>query len=109
MNSGETGYSQKSMQQQVLKDKELQKISCQSDQPIVSMKSCNGDGEKGLARTQWERRNTSTIHRDGQWVLTKLISITQRTQCILYPRLEDVSLGSRMPELGTFGSARGIK
>ena len=38
MNSGEPGYSQsRSMRQQVLKDKEPQKISRQSDYPIVSM------------------------------------------------------------------------
>ncbi len=80
MNSGETEYPQKSMRQQVLKDKELQKIFCQADQPIVSMKQGNACGEKGLAKTQWERRDTSTIHRDGQWVLTKLISITQRAK-----------------------------
>lgn len=28
---------------------------------------------------------------------------------ILYPRYGDVFLGSRMPELGTFGSTKGIK
>jgi len=44
------------------------------------MKQGNACGEKALARTQWERRDTSTIHRDGEWVLTKLNSITQRAR-----------------------------
>jgi hypothetical protein len=78
MNSGGPEYPHnKSMQQQALTGKELQTIFGQSDQPIVSMKSRNRDGEKGLARTQEERRDTPAIHRDGEWVRTKLISLTQ--------------------------------
>lgn len=81
MNSGEREYSQdKNMQQQALTSKELQTVFTQSDQPVVSMKQVNTCREKGLARTQWERRDTSTIPRDGQWVSTKLISITQRAR-----------------------------
>lgn len=81
MNSGEPEYPHnKSMQQQVLKDEELQTVFRQSDQPIVSMKLGNASGEKGLARTQEERRDIPTIHRDGKWVRTKLVSLTQRAK-----------------------------
>ena len=48
MNSGEPKYPQESMRQQVPKDKESQKVSWQSDYPIVSMKSMKVDGGKGI-------------------------------------------------------------
>lgn len=67
MNSGGPEYPHnKSMQRQALTGKELQTIFRQSDQPIVSMKQGNACGEKGLARTQEERRETPSIHRDGE-------------------------------------------
>jgi len=81
MNSGEPGYSQiMSRQRQVLIDKELQKISWQSDQFIVSKKFQKRNGEKGLARMRGDARDTSATLRGGERMSTKLASLTKRAQ-----------------------------
>lgn len=81
MNSGEPRYSRRAgMRQQVLTDKELQKVSWQSDYPIVSKKSMKVDGEKGIARKRWDTRDTSAGHRAGVRMSTKLVSLTQQAR-----------------------------
>ena len=80
MNSGEPEYPRMSMQQQVLKDKELQMVLWQSDQHIVSVKQSNVCGEKVLARMRWDTRDTSATHRGGVRMSTKLVSLTQRAR-----------------------------
>ena len=80
MNSGWPEYSQQSMQQQALTGKELQTVFRQSDQPIVSRRQGNACREKGLAGAQRDIREIPTAHRSGQWVRTKLMSLTQRAK-----------------------------
>ena len=53
-------------------------IHWQSDCPIVSMKSRNGDREKGAAVMRREARDTFAGHRAGQQMTTKLASQTLR-------------------------------
>ena len=48
----------------------------QSDYSIVSKKSRNWDGEKGVAVMRWEVRDTPARHRTGERVSTKLVSLT---------------------------------
>jgi group II intron reverse transcriptase/maturase len=81
MNSGEPRYSQGvSMRQQVLKDKEPQKVSWQSDYPIVSEKQGNACGEKGIEGTRQGIRDTSTTPRSGEVMATKLTTLTMRAK-----------------------------
>lgn len=81
MNSGEPKYPQDvSMRQQALKGKEPQKVPWQSDQCIVSMKQGNACGEKALAGMSEGIREIPARHRTGEWVKTKLISLTQASQ-----------------------------
>ncbi|PIY31660.1 MAG: group II intron reverse transcriptase/maturase, partial [Candidatus Infernicultor aquiphilus] len=55
-------------------------IHWQSDYPVVSVKSRNGDGEKGIAVIQWGVRDTSARLRTGQQMRTKLASLTLRAR-----------------------------
>ena len=81
MNSGEPGYPRSgSMRQQVLKDEEPQKISRQSDYPIVSMKQGNACGEKGIGGTGQDIRETSATLKGGEWMATKLNILTKRAK-----------------------------
>ncbi|MBU4186493.1 MAG: hypothetical protein KKC23_09905 [Proteobacteria bacterium] len=81
MNSGEPRYSQGvSMRRQVLKDKEPQKMSWQSDYPIVSMKQGNACGEKGIEGTGQGIRDTSATPRGGDGMATKLNILTMRAK-----------------------------
>jgi group II intron reverse transcriptase/maturase len=78
------------MYQQAMKGKEMQLELWQSDQFIVSMKQSNVCGEKGLAGMlacacphadrQGDRRDTSSAHRGGQGMSTKLLSLTLRAK-----------------------------
>jgi len=91
MNSGEPRYSQdEGMQQQVPKDKELQKVSWQSDYPIVSVKPVKAGGEKGIARIRGGIRDTSAAHRGGAQMSTKLMSLTKLAE--ENPKLKFTSL-----------------
>lgn len=60
--------------------KAIQMTFWESDQSIVSMKSRNGDGEKGLAIMRLGGRDTSATHSGGARMSTKLSSITQRAR-----------------------------
>jgi group II intron reverse transcriptase/maturase len=55
-------------------------IHWQSDYSIVSEKSRNGDGEKGIAVMRREERDTSARHRTGQQMTTKLTSLILRAK-----------------------------
>ena len=55
-------------------------IHRQSDYSIVSEKSWKQDGEKGIAVTRWEARDTPARHRTGAQVSTKLASLTLRVR-----------------------------
>ncbi len=52
----------------------------QSDYPIVSQKQGNACGEKALAGIQLEEKDTTPILRNGEWLSTKLSSITIASQ-----------------------------
>ena len=68
------------MRQQVPKDKKPQKVSWQSDYPIVSMKSMKVDGEKGIAGICGDIGETSTTPRGGDGMATKLMTLTRRAK-----------------------------
>ncbi|MBU4312180.1 MAG: hypothetical protein KJ706_05645 [Candidatus Omnitrophica bacterium] len=68
------------MRRQVLKDKEPQKMSWQSDYPIVSMKQGNACGEKGIEGTGQGIRDTSATPRGGDGMATKLNILTMRAK-----------------------------
>lgn len=55
-------------------------IHWQSDYPIVSVKSPNRDGEKGIAVMQRDVRDTSAVLRGGVQMSTKLTSLTLRAK-----------------------------
>ena len=79
MNSGEPMYSHKECGIKSINDKIRQGIiHWQSDYPIVSKKSRNGDGEKGIAVMRRGARDTSAGHRAGQEMSTKLAPQTLR-------------------------------
>ena len=81
MNSGEPRYPQSMrMRQQVLKDKEPQKVSRQSDYPVVSMKQGNSCGEKGIEGVRRDIKETSTTLRSGEGMATKLMTLTMRAK-----------------------------
>jgi len=65
-------------------------IHWRSDYPVVSMKSRNGDGEKGIAVMRREVRDTSPRHRTGVKMTTKLTSLTLRAE--REPKCKFVSL-----------------
>jgi group II intron reverse transcriptase/maturase len=68
------------MRQQVLKDKEPQKVSGQSDYLIVSMKQGNACGEKGIEGTDEGIRETSATLKGGEGMATKLNILTMRAK-----------------------------
>ena len=79
MNSGEPVYFHKECGDKPINGKELQGIvHRQSDYSIVSKKSRNGDGEKGVAEIRGDARETTSRHRTGQTLTTKLTSLTTR-------------------------------
>jgi len=81
VNSGEPVYSQTECDIRPIDGKIAQNIiHWQSDYPIVSVKSLNGDGEKGIAVMQRDVRDTSAALRGGVQMSTKLTSLTLRAQ-----------------------------
>ncbi len=81
--------------------KATQMASWESDQFVVVMKQGNACGAKGLAGEP-RSRDTSSGHRTGQRKSTKLNSMTHSTEG------EEVLLKSRMREICTSGSVRGL-
>ena len=81
--------------------KEAQMASWESDQLIVVLKQGNACGAKGLAGRP-RSRDTSSGHGTGQRKSTKLASMTHSTEG------EEVVLKSRMREICTSGSVRGL-
>jgi len=81
MNSGEPMYSHKECSIKSINDKIPQGIiHWQSDYSIVSKKSRNGDGEKGIAVVRGSARDTSARLRTGVQMRTKLASLTLRAR-----------------------------
>ena len=81
MNSGEPMYSHKECGIKPIDGKTRQGIiQWQSDYSIVSEKSRNGDGEKGIAVMRREERDTPARHRTGEQMTTKLTSLTLRAK-----------------------------
>lgn len=81
MNSGEPVHSLSECPDKSIKGKEGQDIvHRQSDYSIVSGKSMKVDGEKGVAVTRGEGRDTPAGHRAGDRVSTKLPSLTRRAR-----------------------------
>jgi hypothetical protein len=60
------------------------------------MKSCNEDRGKGVAGMRVDIRDTSARHGTGEWVETKLVSITQRAR--EDPKFEFTSLAHLLTE-----------
>ena len=81
--------------------KEAQMASWESDQLVVVMKQGNACGAKGLAGEP-RSRDTSSGPRTGPRKSTKLDSMTYSTEG------EEVVLKSRMREICTSGSVRGL-
>ncbi|PKP57549.1 hypothetical protein CVT91_10310, partial [Candidatus Atribacteria bacterium HGW-Atribacteria-1] len=81
MNSGEPMYSHKECSIKSIDGKIPQGIiHWQSDYSIVSAKSRNGDGEKGIAVMRGRARDTSARLRTGVQMRTKLASLTLRAR-----------------------------
>ena len=81
MNSGEPMYFHKECGIKPIKGKMTQGIvHRQSDYSIISKKSRNWDGEKGVAGMQVGVRDTISIHCDGTRLSTKLTSLTKRAE-----------------------------
>lgn len=81
MNSGEPMNSLRGCSIKPIDGKIQQDIMhWQSDYSIVSRKSPNRDGEKGIAVMQREIRDTPARHRTGQQMTTKLVSLTLRAK-----------------------------
>ena len=81
MNSGEPMYSLTECSIKSIDDKIQQDIiHWQSDYFIVSEKSRNGDGEKGIAVMRGGVGETSARHRTGEQMSTKLASLTLRAR-----------------------------
>ena len=79
MNTGEPIYSQNECFTKPIDGKAEQGIiDWQSDYFVVSKKSRNGDGEKGVAGMQLDNRDTSAAPGGGNQMGTKLESLTQR-------------------------------
>jgi len=85
----------------LINGKAVQMVSWESDQLIVAMKQGNACGAKGLAGEP-RSRDTSSGHGTGQRKSTKLASMTHSTEG------EEVVLKSRMREICTSGSVRGL-
>ena len=82
-------------------------IHWRSDYPIVSVKSRNGDGEKGIAVMRREARDTFARHRTGQQMTTKLASLTLRAE--KEPKCKFVSLAHLLTEEFLKGCFRELK
>ena len=81
MNSGEPMYSQRECSIKPMNGKIPQDIiHWQSDYSIVSKKSRNGGGEKGIAVMPRGAGDTSARHRAGEQMSTKLASLTLRAR-----------------------------
>lgn len=81
VNSGEPMYSRTECDIKPINGKIPQNIiHWQSDYPIVSVKSLNRDGEKGIAVMRRDVRDTSARLRAGAQMSTKLTSLTLRAQ-----------------------------
>ena len=88
VNSGEPMYSLEECGIKPINGKTPQDIiHRQSDYPVVSKKSFNGDGEKGIAvmpvcrqGRQGDAKDTSARLGTGDWMATKLASITLRAK-----------------------------
>jgi len=81
MNSGEPVHSLFECPDKPIDGKEGQDIvHRQSDYSVVSRKSMKVDGEKGVAVTRREGRDTSAGHRAGDRMSTKLASLTRRAR-----------------------------
>jgi RNA-directed DNA polymerase len=81
MNSGEPVHSLFECSDKPIDGKEGQEIvHRQSDYSVVSRKSMKVDGEKGVAVTRREARDTSAGHRAGDRMSTKLASLTRRAR-----------------------------
>ena len=108
MNSGEPIYAQRECGIKPIDGKIRQDIIYwQSDYSIVSVKSRNGDGEKGIATIQGEARDTSAGHRTGQQLRTKLAFLTMRAK--ENPKCKFISLAHMMTEDFLKGSFRELK
>jgi hypothetical protein len=81
MNSGEPMHSLVECPNKPGQGKEGQEIRHrQSDYPIVSAKPVKAGGEKGVAVRRGGSRETSSRHRTGATVATKLASLTRRAR-----------------------------
>lgn len=81
MNSGEPMRIRNECAGKPIDGKPAQDIThWQSDSPIVSRKSGNGDGEKGAAGTRWGAKDTTAGHRAGEELSTKLAHLTIRAR-----------------------------
>jgi len=97
MNSGEPMYSLRECGIKPINGKIQQvPIHWQSDYSIVSRKSRNGDGEKGIAVMRREARDTSARRRTGEQMRTKLVSLTLRAR--ENPRCKFISLAHLLTE-----------
>lgn len=97
MNSGEPMYSLRECGIKPINGKIQQvPIHWQSDYSIVSRKSRNGDGEKGIAVMRRETRDTSARRRTGEQMRTKLVSLTLRAR--ENPRCKFISLAHLLTE-----------
>ncbi len=81
MNSGEPIHSLVECPDKPIDGKGGQEIMYrQSDYLIVSRKPVKAGGEKGIAGTAREERDTPARHRTGVQVTTKLVSLTRRAR-----------------------------
>lgn len=80
-NLGEPMYFQKECCNKPIDGKERQEIiHWQSDYSVVSKKSLNRDGEKGIAVMREDAKDTSAGLRTGEQMKTKLAFLTQRAK-----------------------------
>jgi len=97
MNSGEPMYSPRECSIKSINGKIRQDIiHWQSDCSIVSKKSRNGDGEKGVAVMRREAGDTSARRRTGEQMGTKLASLTLRAR--ENPKSKFISLAHLLTE-----------
>lgn len=81
MNSGEPTHSHNECCDKPINGKERQDIvRRQSDYPVISEKPVKAGGEKGIAGTRSDTKETTAGHGTGERMSTKLASITQRAR-----------------------------
>jgi len=108
MNSGEPMYPHKECSIKSINDKIPQGIiHWQSDYSIVSKKSRNGDGEKGIAVVRGSARDTSARLRTGVQMRTKLASLTLRAR--ENPKYKFMTLAYLLTEDFLLGCFRELK